>query len=85
MKVREAREAARKAQNLLENVSNRKKNKQMEKDGLVITRAIYGNLKANRVGNENGEVNDDVASQVLDVTLPLNFLVTEAGQLKVCY
>lgn len=57
----------------------------MEKDGLVITRAIYGNLKANRVGNENGEVNDDVASQVLDVTLPLNFLVTEAGQLKVCY
>lgn len=85
MKVQEAREAAKKAQKLLENVSNRKKNKQIEKDGLVITRAIYGNLKAIRVGNEHGEVNDDVASQVLDVTLPLNFLVTEAGQLKVCY
>ncbi|XP_008786962.2 chaperone protein dnaJ 13 [Phoenix dactylifera] len=82
VQVQEAREAAKKAQKLLENVSNRKKNKQIEKDGLVITRAIYGNLKAIRVGNEHGEVNDDVASQVLDVTLPLNFLVTEAGQLK---
>lgn len=82
VQVGEAREAAKKAQKLLENVSNRKKNKQLEKDGLVITRAIYGNLKIIREGNEHAEVNDDVASQVLDVTLPLNFLVTEAGQLK---
>jgi DnaJ family protein C protein 11 len=31
------------------------------------------------------DIEDNVASQVLDVTIPLNFLVTEAGQLKVCF
>jgi DnaJ homolog subfamily C member 11 len=69
---------------LLEPVSNRKKNKQMENDGLVITKALYGNRKKIRENNDFNEINDDVASQVLDVTVPLNFLVTEAGQLKVC-
>jgi DnaJ family protein C protein 11 len=58
---------------LLEPVSNRKKNRQLENNGLVITKALY----------ELNEINDDVASQVFDVTIPLNFLVTEAGQLKV--
>jgi DnaJ homolog subfamily C member 11 len=69
---------------LLEPVSNRKKNKQMENDRLVITKALYGNRKKIRENNDFNEINDDVASQVLDVTVPLNFLVTEAGQLKVC-
>ncbi|XP_072987607.1 chaperone protein dnaJ 13 isoform X1 [Typha latifolia] len=79
--VQEAREAAKRAQKLLENVSNRKKQKQMEKEGLVIMSAIYGNRRIIREGNEHSEVND-VSSQILDVTLPLNFLVTEPGQLK---
>ncbi|GJN19835.1 hypothetical protein PR202_gb07146 [Eleusine coracana subsp. coracana] len=78
----EARKAAKKAQKLLEPVSNRKKNGQMENDGLVITRAMYGNRKKIRESSDVNEINDDVASQVLDVTIPLNFLVTEAGQLK---
>ncbi|XP_020094069.1 chaperone protein dnaJ 13 isoform X2 [Ananas comosus] len=80
--VHEAREAAKRAQKLLENVANRKKNKQLEKDGLVITRAIYGNRKLIRESSEHSEVKDDAASQLLDVTLPLNFLVTDSGQLK---
>ncbi|XP_017973537.1 PREDICTED: chaperone protein dnaJ 13 [Theobroma cacao] len=80
--VREAREAAAKAQQLLENVARRKRNKQQETDGLVITKAVYGNRKALKKGDELRETNDELASQVLDVTLPLNFLVTDPGQLK---
>ncbi|EAZ16633.1 hypothetical protein OsJ_32105 [Oryza sativa Japonica Group] len=78
----EARRAAKKAQKLLEPVSNRKKNRQLEDDGLVITKALYGNRKKVKESSESNELNDDVASQVLDVTIPLNFLVSEAGQLK---
>ncbi|GMI76379.1 ORIENTATION UNDER VERY LOW FLUENCES OF LIGHT 1 [Hibiscus trionum] len=80
--VREARKAAAKAQQLLENVANRKRNKQQETGGLVITKAIYGSRKALKKGDELTETNDELASQVLDVTLPLNFLVTDSGQLK---
>ncbi|KAL4324145.1 hypothetical protein GQ457_11G022670 [Hibiscus cannabinus] len=80
--VQEARKAAAKAQQLLENVANRKKNKQQETGGLVITKAIYGSRKALKKGDELAETNDELASQVLDVTLPLNFLVTDSGQLK---
>ncbi|XVE57661.1 hypothetical protein DITRI_Ditri04bG0107500 [Diplodiscus trichospermus] len=80
--VREAREAATKAQLLLENVANRKRNKQQETGGLVITKAIYGNRKSLKKGDELSETNDELASQVLDVTLPLNFLVNDSEQLK---
>lgn len=80
--VQEARKAAAKAQQLLENVANRKRNKQQETGGLVITKAIYGNHKALKKGDELRETNDELASQVLDVTLPLNFLVNDSGQLK---
>ncbi|KAJ6828571.1 chaperone protein dnaJ 13 [Iris pallida] len=82
VQVREAREAAGKAQQLLQNVSNRKKNKQIEKGGLVILRAVYGNRKAIQRNDAHNELDDEVASQVIDVTLPLNFLVTDSGQLK---
>uniref|UniRef100_A0A0A9DDT2 Pco115388 n=1 Tax=Arundo donax TaxID=35708 RepID=A0A0A9DDT2_ARUDO len=78
----EARKAAKKAQKLLEPVSNRKKNRQLENDGLVITKALYGSRRKIKECSELNEMNDDVDSQVLDVTVPLNFLVTEAGQLK---
>lgn len=84
-KVRAAREAATKAQQLLENVANRKRNKQQELGGLVITKAIYGNPKALKKGNELRERDDESASQALDVTLPLNFLVNDSGKLKVCF
>ncbi|KAA3469075.1 chaperone protein dnaJ 13-like [Gossypium australe] len=81
-KVREARKAVAKAQQLLKNVANRKRNKQQETGGLVITNAIYENRKALKKGDELREANDELALQVLDVTLSLNFLVNDLGQLK---
>lgn len=55
----------------------------MEMDGLVITKAVYGNSRALKRRNGSDEVNNDVASQVSDVALPLNFLVDDSGTLKV--
>nr|GMC87289.1 chaperone protein DnaJ 13 [Ipomoea batatas] len=82
-KVREARAAAEKAQHILENVANRKRNRQLETGGLVVTRAVYGSRKALRNRTKNTEeTGDDAASQIMDVTLPLNFLVNDSGQLK---
>ncbi|XP_010695156.2 chaperone protein dnaJ 13 isoform X2 [Beta vulgaris subsp. vulgaris] len=82
LKVREARAAAAKAQLLLENVANRKRNKQTEVGGLIITKAVYGSVKALKKQDELEGSNDDLASQVIDVTTPLNFLVNDLGQLK---
>ncbi|KAJ9706902.1 hypothetical protein PVL29_002057 [Vitis rotundifolia] len=79
VQVQEARAAAEKAQQLLQNVANRKRNRQLETGGLVITKAVYGNRKAL---NEPGEGDDQLPSQVVDVTVPLNFLVNDSGQLK---
>lgn len=50
--------------------------------GLVITEAKYGNLKNDGRSEELG-VDPELASQVIDVTVPLNFLVSDSGQLKV--
>ncbi|KAF9613739.1 hypothetical protein IFM89_010249 [Coptis chinensis] len=80
--VQEARAAAEKSQQLLLNVANRKRNKQLETDGLVIMKAVYGNVKAYKKRSESGQEEDELASQVLDVTIPLNFLVSDSGSLK---
>ncbi|KAL2525164.1 Chaperone protein dnaJ 13 [Abeliophyllum distichum] len=80
--VREARAAAEKAQQLLQNVANRKRNKHLEMGGLVVTKAVYGNRKALTTRNRSEEKVDEVASQIIDVTLPLNFLIDESGLLK---
>ncbi|XP_043697637.1 chaperone protein dnaJ 13-like [Telopea speciosissima] len=82
IKIQEAREAAEKAHQLLQNVANRKRNKQLETGGLVITRAIYGSHKAFKKRKESRDVDDDLAPQVVDVTVPLNFLMNDSGQLK---
>ncbi|XP_068635161.1 chaperone protein dnaJ 13 [Aristolochia californica] len=82
VQVREARAAAEKAQQLLQNVATRKTNKQLETGGLVIMRAVYGNQKAFRKRTEARELDDELASQLHDVTIPLKFLVNDAGQLK---
>ncbi|XP_044487580.1 chaperone protein dnaJ 13 [Mangifera indica] len=79
--VREAKAAAEKAQQLLQNVANRKKNRQMETGGLVITKAVYGSRKTLTRDESRGS-NDESVSQVIDVTLPLNFLVNDSGQLR---
>ncbi|KAM7525575.1 hypothetical protein LguiA_015477 [Lonicera macranthoides] len=80
--VRESRAAAGKAQQLLQNVANRKRSKQLETDGLVITEAVYGSPIALKNKDNLEEQKDDLASQIMDVTLPLNFLVNDSGQLK---
>lgn len=81
--MREARAAAEKAQQLLQNVANRKRNRQSEIGGLVITKAIYGNQKDLKKKDELNETNDESSISIIDVTLPLNFLVNDSGQLKV--
>lgn len=84
MQVQEARTAAEKAQQLQQTVANRKRNKQLEIGGLVITRALYGNhVVLNRINTSSGTSNEST-SEVIDVTIPLNFLVSDSGQLKVC-
>ncbi|KDP39867.1 hypothetical protein JCGZ_03398 [Jatropha curcas] len=80
--VQEARAAAEKAQQLLQHVANRKRNRQVETNGLVITRALYGSCRALKKGEEQRAVDDKLASEVIDVTVPLNFLVNDSGQLK---
>lgn len=80
--VQEAKAAAEKAQQMLQNVANRKRNKQSETGGLVIIEAVYGSPNALKSINNPEEKKDELASQIMDVTLPLNFLVTDSGQLK---
>ncbi|CAK9181936.1 unnamed protein product [Ilex paraguariensis] len=80
--VQEARAAAEKAQQLLQNVANRKRSRQLETGGLVITKAVYGNRKSLKNKDNSEETKDEVASQTMDATLPLNFLVNDSGQLK---
>ncbi|KAI7995431.1 Chaperone protein dnaJ 13 [Camellia lanceoleosa] len=80
--VQEARAAAEKAQQLLQNVANRKRSRQLETDGLVITKAVYGSKKSLNKKREAAAEANELASQVIDVTLPLNFLANDSGQLK---
>lgn len=80
--VQEARAAAAKAQQLLENVATRKRNKQSEVGGLIIKKAVYGSAKALKK-QDDLEESDELASQIIDVTIPLNFLVSDLGELKV--
>ncbi|XP_050230138.1 chaperone protein dnaJ 13 [Mercurialis annua] len=82
VEVKEARLRAEKAQQLLQNVGNRKRNRQAERNGLVIDKALYGSLKALKKRKESTEENGELASEVIDVTIPLNFLVNDSGQLK---
>ncbi|XP_028785730.1 chaperone protein dnaJ 13, partial [Neltuma alba] len=80
--VQEGRAAAEKAQQLQQTVANRKKSKQLETGGLVITRALYGNHVILSKINASSASSRESASEVIDVTIPLNFLVSDSGQLK---
>ncbi|XP_047937924.1 chaperone protein dnaJ 13 [Salvia hispanica] len=80
--VEESIAAAMKAQQLLQNVANRKKIKQEELGGLVIVQALYGSQKALLNRHRSDETRDGVPSQIIDITVPLNFLVTDSGKLK---
>ncbi|KAF7810092.1 chaperone protein dnaJ 13 [Senna tora] len=82
VEVREAKAAAEKAQQLQQTVANRKRNKQLEIGGLVITRALYGNHDVLNKINASNETSHESTSDIIDVTVPLNFLVSDSGQLK---
>ncbi|GAB2226784.1 hypothetical protein Droror1_Dr00008575 [Drosera rotundifolia] len=76
--VRESKASAEKAQQLLQNVADRKKSKQMENNGLVITNAVYGNRKDLKERDDA----ENLGADLFDVTVPLCFLVNDSGQLK---
>ena len=78
---------------MLKNVAERKKQKQAQRKGLVILAAFYGDIKAQERGVFNvdeservieGE-NADLPPPYLDVAIPLQFLVDDSGQLRVCF
>lgn len=64
-------------------MANRKISRHLETNELVITKAVYGSSKALKKADESREVNKESASEVFDVTIPLNFLINDSGQLKV--
>ncbi|BBN15877.1 DnaJ homolog subfamily C member 11 [Marchantia polymorpha subsp. ruderalis] len=85
-KVLEARAASEKAQLLLSNVAERKRRKQVQKDGLVIVEALYGDIRR-RDGSdsylgEDLEDDSDLPPPNIDVTIPLQFLVDDSGELR---
>ncbi|KAK7307787.1 hypothetical protein VNO77_41155 [Canavalia gladiata] len=80
--IQEARAAAENAQKLQQNVAHRKRNRQLETSGLIILRALYGNEIILSNLNSSSETNFESTSEIIDVTIPLNFLVNDSGQLK---
>lgn len=91
IQVIEARASSERSQVLLKNVAERKKQKQAQKQGLVILAAIYGDIKAYERGtnlvDKSASTEDDDADlppPYLDVAIPVQFLVDDFGQLRVC-
>ena len=88
--VFDARAASENLQLLLKNVAERKKQKQVQSQGLVILAAIYGDIEAYEKGvsgiqytaHSTGNGIADLPPY-LDVTIPLQFLVDDSGQLRV--
>ncbi|CAM6104551.1 unnamed protein product [Calypogeia fissa] len=89
-KVLEARAASEKAQLLLSNVAERKRQKQIQRDGLVILEGLYGDIKdkdrndasdLRSVDELDGE-DGDLPPPHIDVTIPLQFLVDDSGELR---
>ncbi len=89
----DARASSTKAQLLLKNVAERKKQKQAQRQGLVILEASYGDIRAQEQGvdsiNDSGlrpeDDDSDLPPPYLDVTIPLQFLVDDSGQLQVWF
>lgn len=72
-------------------MAERKKQKQAQRQGLVILAAVYGDIKAyergtNLVDKSASTEDDDVdlPPPYLDVAIPVQFLVDDFGQLWVC-
>jgi DnaJ family protein C protein 11 len=87
--VHDARAASENLQLLLKNVADRKKQKQVQSQGLVILAAIYGDIEAYEKGVSGIQYTAQSAGNgiadlppYLDVTIPLQFLVDDSGQLR---
>lgn len=64
----------------------RKRTRQSETGGLVIVKAVYGSRKALKYYRDKlEEEKDDSATEIMDVSIPLNFLVSDSSQLKVFF
>jgi hypothetical protein len=92
--VLDARASSAKAQLLLKNFAERKRQKQAQRQGLVILEASYGDIRACQQGttssvNDNGvqpeDDDSDLPPPYLDVTIPLQFLVDDSSQLQVWF
>ncbi|KAL3679639.1 hypothetical protein R1sor_022595 [Riccia sorocarpa] len=87
-KVLEARASSEKAQSLLRNVAERKRRKQAQNNGLVILEAVYGDIKRRQgstssLGEEVDDLDDaDLPPPNIDVTIPIQFLVDDSGELR---
>lgn len=89
LQVLEARSASEKAQLLLSNVAERKRRKQAQRDGLIILEGLYGDIKRRDASDQSDAADDvdedgsDLPPPNLDVTVPLQFLVDDSGELRV--
>ncbi|KAL2613341.1 hypothetical protein R1flu_025033 [Riccia fluitans] len=86
-KVLEARAASEKAQLLLRIVAERKRRKQAQNNGLVIIEAVYGDIKRRQgpawyLGEEVEDDDADLPPPNIDVTIPIQFLVDDSGELR---
>ncbi|CAM6011466.1 unnamed protein product [Sphagnum balticum] len=90
--VLDARASSAKAQLLLKNVAEQKRQKQAQTQGLVILEASYGDIRACQQGatssvDDSGvqpeDDDSDLPPPYLDVTIPLQFLVDDSSQLQV--
>lgn len=87
--VIEARASSEKSQLLLKNVAERKKQKQAQRQGLVVLAAVYGDIREYELEincvdkSASTEDNDaDLPPPYLDVAIPLQFLVDDLGRLQ---
>ncbi len=92
--VLNARASSAKAQLLLKNVAEQKRQKQAQRQGLVSLEASYGDIRACQQGttssvNDSGvqpeDDDSDLPPPYLDVTIPLQFLVDDSSQLQVWF
>lgn len=90
IQVIEARASSEKSQLLLKNVAERKKQKQAQRQGLVVLAAVYGDIREYELEincvdkSASTEDNDaDLPPPYLDVAIPLQFLVDDLGRLQV--
>ncbi|KAJ7548823.1 hypothetical protein O6H91_07G028600 [Diphasiastrum complanatum] len=87
--VLEARTLAEQAQALLKNAAERKQAREAQRAGLIIKNAVYGDLKSQNDDRQGPQLTDGgiqdgihLPPPYIDVTIPVQFLVDDFGQLQ---